>query len=230
MLDGDGMAYALVRPPGHHAERRSFGGFCYFGSTAMAANYLSAHGSVAVLDVDYHHGNGTQDIFYERDDVLTVSIHGHPHFAYPYFSGYADERGEGKGRGYNLNVPLPEHVDGERYRAELAPVLKRILRFTPRFLVVALGLDTARGDPTGSWELGPKDFAANGRMIGRLGLPTLVVQEGGYKNRSLGVNARSFFQGLWHGAQSARRRELEPHLRRPEAAALQAAGLSGSAP
>ncbi len=230
LLEGYGLAYALVRPPGHHAERRSFGGFCYFGSTAVAANYLSRYGKVAVLDVDYHHGNGTQDIFYERDNVLTVSIHGHPHFAYPYFSGFADERGEGKGRGYNLNVPLPEHVDGERYRAELAPVLKRILRFTPRFLVVALGLDTARGDPTGSWELGPKDFAANGRMIGRLGLPTLVVQEGGYKNRSLGVNARSFFQGLWHGAQSARRRELEPHLRRPEAAALQAAGLSGSAP
>jgi acetoin utilization deacetylase AcuC-like enzyme/GNAT superfamily N-acetyltransferase len=231
LLEGYALAYALVRPPGHHAERRSFGGFCYFGSTAVAANYLSHYGKVAVLDVDYHHGNGTQDIFYQRNDVLTLSIHGHPHFAYPYFSGFAEERGAGLGEGYNVNVPLPEHVDGERYRAELSLVLKRILRFAPRFLVVALGLDTARGDPTGSWELGSRDFASNGRMIGRLGLPTLVVQEGGYNNRSLGANARSFFRGLWEGAQNARRREGEPvpEQREPHPA-MEAAGPTGSAP
>ncbi|MGE4553758.1 MAG: GNAT family N-acetyltransferase, partial [Desulfovibrionaceae bacterium] len=102
---GDRLAYALVRPPGHHAERRSFGGFCYFDTAAVAAHSLSALGTVAVLDVDYHHGNGTQDIFYERPDVLTVSIHGHPSFAYPYFSGFAEERGAGAGLGYNLNLP-----------------------------------------------------------------------------------------------------------------------------
>lgn len=200
LLAGRRMAYALVRPPGHHAERRSFGGFCYLNSTAIAAHYLSAHGRVAVLDIDYHHGNGTQDIFYRRSDVLTVSIHAHPRLAYPYFSGFAGERGEGEGEGYNLNIVLPERVDGAAYREALARALKRVRRFEPRFLVVALGLDPARHDPTGTWDLGAQDFEANGRMIGALRLPTLVVQEGGYYTRSLGTHARRFFLGLWSGA------------------------------
>ncbi|MGD9648412.1 MAG: GNAT family N-acetyltransferase, partial [Pirellulales bacterium] len=110
------VAYALVRPPGHHAERRSFGGFCYFSNAAIGANALSAHGKVAIIDIDYHHGNGQQDIFYERADVLTISIHGNPDFAYPYFTGFADERGTGAGEGYNLNLPLPEAQDGAQYR------------------------------------------------------------------------------------------------------------------
>jgi acetoin utilization deacetylase AcuC-like enzyme len=193
----------LVRPPGHHAERRVFGGFCYFNSTAIAAHYLSAYGAVAVLDIDYHHGNGTQDIFYERADVLTISLHGHPRFAYPYFSGFEDETGRGPGAGYNLNIPLPEHLDGTHYREVLMRALRRIKRFNPQFLVVALGLDTARGDPTGSWSLRARDFEANGRMLGALHVPTLVVQEGGYDSRSLGVNARHFFQGLSAGLAAA---------------------------
>ena len=205
ILRGRRVAYALIRPPGHHAERRSFGGFCYLNSAAAAAHYLSAHGRVAVLDLDYHHGNGTQDIFYQRSDVLTVSIHGHPRHAYPYFTGFADETGAGAGEGYNLNLPLPESVDGERYRTALARALKRISRFEPHFLVVALGLDTARRDPTGSWSLRAVDFQANGRMIGELWLPTLVVQEGGYYTRTLGTNARRFFQGLCTGTQQASR-------------------------
>jgi acetoin utilization deacetylase AcuC-like enzyme len=196
LLQGDPLAYALVRPPGHHAERRSFGGFCYFNSTAIAAHYLSRFGRVAVLDVDYHHGNGTQDIFYERADVLTLSIHGHPRLTYPYFSGYGDEKGAGPGKGYNLNIPLPENIGGEVYRKALGHALKRVRRFAPRYLVVALGLDTAKGDPTGSWSLQAKDFLMNGRMIGELRLPTLVVQEGGYRTQTLGLNARSFFVGL----------------------------------
>ena len=196
LLQGYAAAYALVRPPGHHAERRSFGGFCYFNSTAVAAHYLSSFGRVAVLDVDYHHGNGTQDIFYERADVLTLSIHGHPRLTYPYFSGYGDEKGAGPGKGYNVNIPLPENIGGEVYRKALGHALKRIRRFTPRYLVVALGLDTAKGDPTGSWSLQAKDFLMNGRMIGELRLPTLVVQEGGYRTQTLGLNARSFFVGL----------------------------------
>ena len=126
VLRGRRLAYALVRPPGHHAERRSFGGFCYFNSAAVAAQHLSIDGKVAILDLDYHHGNGQQDIFYERSDVLTISIHGHPHFAYPYFSGFEDEKGTGDGEGYNVNIPLPESVDGARYHEVLSGVLKRL--------------------------------------------------------------------------------------------------------
>ncbi len=199
VLQGYRLAYALVRPPGHHAERRAFGGFCYFNSAAVAAHYLSRHGKVAVLDVDYHHGNGTQNIFYERADVLTISIHGHPSFAYPYFSGFRDERGAGEGKDFNVNHPLPEHVDGKAHREVLARALRRIVRFDTQFLVLALGLDTAKGDPTGSWSLVPGDFEAMGSIIGELRFPTLVVQEGGYRMRSLGGNARSFFEGLWKG-------------------------------
>ena len=197
LLEGYRMAYALVRPPGHHAERKSFGGFCYFNSTAVAANYLSNYGSVAILDIDYHHGNGQQDIFYRRNDVLTISIHGHPRFAYPYFSGFAEETGIGEGTGYNINYPLPEQLDGVKYRQVLETAIKKIKHFNPKFLLVPLGLDTAKGDPTGTWTLKPSDFELNGRMIGSLKLPILVVQEGGYKVRSLGVNARHFFTGLW---------------------------------
>ncbi len=200
LLEGYRLAYALVRPPGHHAERRAFGGFCYFNSGAIAADYLSRHGKVAVLDIDYHHGNGTQDIFYNRSDVLTLSIHGHPKFAYPYFTGFREERGTGAGEGYNVNFPLKESVGGEVYRKVLDKALKRIIRFRPQFLIVALGLDTAKGDPTGTWNLLAGDFYTNGRHIGSLRLPTLVIQEGGYRTRSLGTNARRFFSGLWEGA------------------------------
>lgn len=208
LLKGRRMAYALVRPPGHHAERRAFGGFCYFNSCAIAAQFLRPHGRVAILDIDYHHGNGQQDIFYDRPDVLTISIHGDPGFAYPFFSGFRDEIGEGDGAGFNLNLPLPEAVDGERYRRALAAALRRITDFEPDFLVVALGLDTAKGDPTGTWSLTRNDFKLNGQMIGGLGIPVLVVQEGGYRTRTLGVNARYFFEGLSaaHCAAAPRRR------------------------
>ncbi|MFH1152719.1 MAG: GNAT family N-acetyltransferase [Pseudomonadota bacterium] len=196
LLDGRRIAYALVRPPGHHAEQRAFGGFCYLNNTAVAAQYLREQGRVAILDIDYHHGNGQQDIFYNRSDILTVSIHGHPTFAYPYFTGFEDEIGAGEGEGFNLNIPLEETVSAEEYRKALARVLRRISEFEPDFLVVALGLDTARHDPTGTWSLTPADFRRNGRMIGETGLPILVVQEGGYRTRSLGTNARNFFQGM----------------------------------
>jgi acetoin utilization deacetylase AcuC-like enzyme/GNAT superfamily N-acetyltransferase len=199
ILEGTHLAYALVRPPGHHAEKRSFGGFCYFNSAAIAAQYLSAYGKVAMLDIDYHHGNGQQDIFYKRADVLTVSIHGHPSFAYPYFSGFATEKGAGNGEGYNINFPQPEKLDGEGYRRILKRAINKISRFKPDFLVVPLGLDTAEGDPTGSWSLHEQDFEENGKMIGALRLPTLVVQEGGYDTRLLGINAQHFFTGLWVG-------------------------------
>jgi len=199
LLEGHRLAYALLRPPGHHAERRVFGGFCYLNNAAIAANILSQHGKVAVLDLDYHHGNGTQDIFYERGDVLTVSIHGLPRQTYPYFSGYAEERGTGAGRGCTRNYPLPEGVDGAAYRTVLRRALETVARFRPAFLVLALGLDTAKGDPTGAWRLRARDFEQNGRLVGGLGLPTLVVQEGGYRVPSLGANALHFFLGLREG-------------------------------
>jgi len=198
ILGGQRIAYALIRPPGHHAERRVFGGFCYFNAAAAAAHYLSPFGKVAILDLDYHHGNGQQDIFYERSDILTLSIHGHPRFAYPYFSGFEDEKGSGAGAGFNVNFPLPEKIDGEKYRETLEKALRVVRKFGPDFLVVALGLDTAKGDPTGTWSLQSRDFEENGKMIGRLHLPTLIVQEGGYNSRNLGINARHFFVGLWN--------------------------------
>lgn len=201
LVDGHRIAYALVRPPGHHAERRAFGGFCYFNSAAVAAHYLSRFDRVAVLDIDFHHGNGTQDIFYRRADVLTVSIHGHPNYAYPYFSGFEDEGGEGEGVGFNINYPLPERTDVDRYRKTLGQALKRIVKFAPGYLVLSLGFDTAKGDPTGSWDLKAEDFHRNGRMIGALRIPTLIVQEGGYLTRTLGVNARNFLQAVWEGSQ-----------------------------
>jgi len=200
ILDGRRISYALVRPPGHHAERRSFGGFCYFNNNAIAAQYLCPYGRVAILDLDYHHGNGQQDIFYRRSDVLTISIHGHPSFAYPYFSGFEEEQGDGEGEGFSLNLPLPEHVDGPAYRKALETAVQRIEQFRPQFLIIALGLDTAKGDPTGTWSLKPKDFEANGRMVGEMGLPTVVIQEGGYRTQTLGKNAMAFFNGLIGGS------------------------------
>ncbi|MBU1745214.1 MAG: histone deacetylase family protein [Proteobacteria bacterium] len=197
IIGGFRIAYSLVRPPGHHAERDVFGGFCYFNNAAIAAHHLSPYGHVAMLDVDYHHGNGQQFIFYKRSDILTVSIHGHPSAAYPYFSGFAHERGEGNGTGFNVNYPLPEQVDAQTYLETLSKALSHIRHFRPRYLVVSLGLDTAKGDPTGSWSLQRKDFNEMGRRIGAENLPTLVVQEGGYRTRTIGINARSFFEGLW---------------------------------
>ncbi|MEX2138014.1 MAG: GNAT family N-acetyltransferase [Pirellulales bacterium] len=203
ILRGRRVGYALVRPPGHHAERRSFGGFCYFNNAAVAAHYLSRFGKVAILDLDYHHGNGQQEIFYERNDVLTISIHGDPEFAYPYFSGFADERGSGPGQGFNVNIPLPETQTGEDYRRALKRAVNMVVEFGPAVLLVALGLDIAKGDPTGTWALSPRDFEENGRIIGAMSLPTLVVQEGGYRTRTLGTNALRFFQGLVAGSRAA---------------------------
>ncbi|WP_019528415.1 histone deacetylase family protein [Dasania marina] len=199
LLDGKPIAYALVRPPGHHAERQSFGGFCYFNSAAVAAHHLSLHGKVALLDIDYHHGNGHQDIFYQRADVYTLSLHGHPRYSYPYFSGFEDEKGEGLGKGYNRNYPLPENLDGPQYQKTLQLALHKLNAYQPKFLVLSLGLDTAKGDPTGSFQLMAEDFHRNGELIGALKLPTLVIQEGGYKTQTLGINARHFFSGLWQG-------------------------------
>ncbi len=170
---GERFAYALVRPPGHHAERRVFGGFCYLNNAAIAAHFLSARGKVAVLDIDFHHGNGQQDIFWSRSDVLTISVHGHPSHAYPFFTGFEEEVGEGEGSGYNLNIALPEDLDADGYRAALGLALARIREFAPMYLVIALGFDTAKGDPTGTWSLGTADFERNGALMRGRAVPAV---------------------------------------------------------
>jgi acetoin utilization deacetylase AcuC-like enzyme len=196
LLHGHRVAYALCRPPGHHAERRLFGGFCYFNNAAIAAHFLSRRGRVAVLDIDFHHGNGTQDIFYERDDVLTISIHGDPGYAYPHFSGFADETGAGAGKGHNRNFPLPEQADEALYLQALAKAARLIERAHPAFLVVSLGLDTMKGDQAGAFALRAESLRRVGRRLGSLGLPTVVVQEGGYHRRNLKRGGAAFFAGM----------------------------------
>jgi acetoin utilization deacetylase AcuC-like enzyme/ribosomal protein S18 acetylase RimI-like enzyme len=193
---GEQIVYAICRPPGHHAESRVYGGFCYFNNAAIAANVLSADGPVAVLDIDFHHGNGTQDIFYRRSDVLTISIHGDPSYAYPYFAGFADERGEGAGEGFNHNFPLGENIADDEYLGTLEQALELIERFAPRYLVLSVGLDIAKGDPTGAWAITTDGFERIGGAIAGLALPILVVQEGGYDTRVIGRNAKALLSGL----------------------------------
>lgn len=197
ILQGTRAAFVLTRPPGHHAETNVFGGFCYLNNNAIAAEYLSGYGKVAILDIDYHHGNGQQQIFYNRSDVLTISIHGHPSFAYPYFSGFNSEKGVGTGLGHNVNFALAEVITADRYRKTLQQALALIKKFAPDFLIVPVGFDTAKGDPTGTWPLVAKDFYKNGQIIAASGLPTLFVQEGGYRTQNLGKNARAFFLGFY---------------------------------
>jgi acetoin utilization deacetylase AcuC-like enzyme/GNAT superfamily N-acetyltransferase len=193
---GKSVAYALCRPPGHHAERALYGGFCYFNNAAVAAHFLGGEGRVAILDLDFHHGNGTQDIFYRRTDVLTVSIHGDPDTAYPYFTGFARETGEGAGLGHNRNFPLPPGTEDAAYLQTFEKALRVIRRYRPDWLVVSLGLDTLRGDPTAFFALTDDAPGEMGRRLPRLGVPLLVVQEGGYNLRNLKSGATAFFRGL----------------------------------
>lgn len=196
LIDGEPFVYALCRPPGHHAEHRAYGGFCYFNNAAIAAQLLSARGRVCILDIDYHAGNGQQDIFYSRADVLTVSLHGRPRDHYPYFAGFADEKGRGDGRGCNRNYPLADLIGDDAYIAALDRALQGILEYRPDWLLVALGYDTMRGDPTGNFDLTANGMRRIGERIGAMDLPTLIVQEGGYALNNLRHGARAFFSGL----------------------------------
>jgi len=179
--NGERAAFALARPPGHHAARDLFGGYCYLNNVAIAAQWLLDQGlRPAILDVDYHHGNGTQAIFYGRGDVLFVSIHADPGFAYPHYLGFADERGEGAGEDANLNLPLPRKTDWAAYAPALDTALQRVEAFGPDVLLVSLGLDTFEGDPICRFKLGTEDYLRMGERLAKLGKPTLFVFEGGY--------------------------------------------------
>jgi len=196
--EGAGAAFALCRPPGHHAARDLYGGYCFLNNAAIAAQYLRDSGAarVAILDVDFHHGNGTQDIFYQRSDVLYLSLHGDPADAFPYFSGYADETGMGAGAGFTVNFPLPPGTEFNVWQDALRAALSRIAHFRADALVVSLGVDTFAGDPISSFRLHSPDFSTYGRMLGACGLPTLFVLEGGYAVGEIGVNVVNVLQGF----------------------------------
>ena len=198
VLAGEPRAYALCRPPGHHAFSDMAGGFCYLNNTAIAAQMLrGAYDRVAILDVDLHHGNGTQSIFYVRNDVLTVSIHADPERFYPFFWGYAGEQGKDAGLGYNLNLPLPRGSGDTEFLSALEVAIERIRAFAPGALVIALGLDAFEGDPFGGLRVSTPGFRGIAASIASgLRLPTLIVQEGGYLCDELGENLNQFLQGL----------------------------------
>lgn len=198
VLAGERSAYALCRPPGHHAARAVFGGFCYFNNAAIVADHLvRATGSkVAILDVDYHHGNGTQHIFYERDDVFFTSLHGDPTRAYPWFTGFPDETGAGRGKNTNYNVPLPAETSDETYLRRLDDACSKITRFGADILVVSLGVDTFWNDPISDFSLTTEGYAKCAELVRDSGLPMVVVQEGGYDIDAIGVNVRSWLTPL----------------------------------
>lgn len=197
-----GYAYALCRPPGHHAYRDSSGGFCYLNNTGIAAERLrgATNGLVAVLDIDVHHGNGTQGIFYARPDVLTVSIHADPADYFPFYAGYADEIGTGEGTGFNRNLPLPLGSGDEAWLAAIQTGLEVIAECRPAALVVALGLDASKDDPIGALKVTQKGFADAASAIANMRLPTAIVQEGGYLCEALPGNLVAFlgaFESGW---------------------------------
>jgi acetoin utilization deacetylase AcuC-like enzyme len=190
-------AYALCRPPGHHARADAAGGFCYLNNAAIAAQaLLRVHRRVAILDVDMHHGQGVQQIFYGRGDVLYVSIHGDPTDFYPAVAGYEDERGTGAGEGCNVNLPMPHGSTEEVFFNRLAEALAALVRYGPEALVLALGFDIYKEDPQAQVAVTTDGFQQLGTAIGALQLPTVIVQEGGYHIDTLGINACAFFNGF----------------------------------
>lgn len=194
---GERAAFALTRPPGHHAAIDVFGGFCYLNNAAIAAQWFADRGlRPAILDVDYHHGNGTQTIFYERADVFFCSIHADPAFAYPHFLGFAEERGEGAGEGMNLNLPLPAHTDWARYEPALARALHDLHDFGPDVVLISLGLDTYCEDPIAGFELTAADYRRLGERLALLKRPTLFLFEGGYAVDALGEITANVLEGF----------------------------------
>ena len=198
VLDGERSAFALCRPPGHHAGADYLGGYSYLNNAAIAAEagLAAGHSRVAIVDVDYHHGNGTQDIFYQRGDVAYASIHADPSTDYPFFWGHSDERGAGDGAGATLNLPLPRGTTWVEYEPALERALEWVAALDAQVLIVSYGADTFAGDPISHFELNTEDYAPMARSIAALGLPTLVVMEGGYAVDALGANVAEFLGGF----------------------------------
>ncbi|OED37556.1 acetylpolyamine aminohydrolase [Chromatiales bacterium (ex Bugula neritina AB1)] len=195
---GEKGVFALCRPPGHHSALDMYGGYCFLNNAAIAAQSLLDNGAkrVAVVDVDFHHGNGTQDIFYERNDVLFASLHGDPSHAFPHFLGYSEEKGEGDGAGFNINYPMKPGTRFEEWRAALADALDNVRHFAPDALVISLGVDTFENDPISFFKLKSEDFLTYGADIAQLQLPTLFVMEGGYDIDEIGINTVNVLQGF----------------------------------
>jgi acetoin utilization deacetylase AcuC-like enzyme len=194
---GDHATFALCRPPGHHAGRANCGGYCYLNNAAIAANWLStSKGKVAVLDIDYHAGNGTQEIFYDRADVLTVSIHADPNYEYPHFIGYPEERGTDAGLGFHHNLPLPAGTEDLAYLRTLDVALSHIHEFKPEVLVLSAGMDIFDEDPLGKIKVTTNGISEIGRRIASLGLPTAIIFEGGYNNEALASNVLALLEAF----------------------------------
>jgi acetoin utilization deacetylase AcuC-like enzyme len=197
VLEGEREAYALCRPPGHHAYADFAGGFCYLNNVAIAANYMATQlGRVAILDIDTHHGNGTQSIFYQRSDVHFVSIHGDPNFLFPFYAGYTHERGEGAGEGFNLNIPVPLKSEDPAWLAAISEGLVSIAHYAPDALLVSLGFDPFKGDPSADLAVSTEGFRAAGERIGAYAGPVVLVQEGGYLVEKLSENLDAFLDGF----------------------------------
>jgi acetoin utilization deacetylase AcuC-like enzyme len=194
--NGGRSAFGLCRPPGHHAGKDYAGGYCFINNASVAANWLSSKGKVALLDVDYHCGNGTQDIFYDRADVLTISIHADPNVEYPYYSGYAGETGTGSGSGYHRNFPLDKGTDDARYLAALEGALGLIRSFAPEYLVISAGMDIYADDPLGTIKVSTEGIGEIGKRIAALNLPSVIIMEGGYNNEALGRNIVAFLSAF----------------------------------
>lgn len=197
ILDGnDKTVYSLCRPSGHHAGPRVFGGYCYFNNAATAAEYLLREGKVAIVDIDYHHGNGTQEFFQETKSVFTASIHGDPSDEYPYFWGYAEEKGKGQAVGTNHNEPLPKGTQIDQYMDALIRITNKCQEFDPAFMIISAGFDTHERDPIGGFKLQTSEYLEIGIQFKSLGIPTLVCQEGGYNTEVLGDCVKNFLLGL----------------------------------
>lgn len=197
LIAGDRTSYAVCRPPGHHARRDAAGGFCYLNNAAIAAEHMKARfPKIVILDTDMHHGQGIQEIFYDRSDVLYISIHGDTTNFYPVVSGFENERGEGEGFGYNINMPMPHGSSEDDFFAKLDDALAAIKLFQPDAIILALGFDIYKNDPQAKVSVSSEGFCRLSTHVRQLGLPTLVVQEGGYDLDALSENVQQFFKGL----------------------------------
>ena len=198
MLDEEKSVFALCRPPGHHASKDQYGGYCFFNNVAIAAEKLKEKGAkrIFILDIDFHHGNGTQAIFYDRSDVFFVSLHGDPKDAFPHFLGHTDEKGSGEGVGYNCNYPMPPGTPYDVWTKSLDDSISKIQNFSPDALIVSLGVDTYEKDPISFFKLKSDDFFDVGRKIASINLPTLFVMEGGYAIKEIGVNTVNTLKGF----------------------------------